>query len=128
MKFIKIINKYKFTIICLIAIFYLSFIDTSDIKQPKQIFLIPFDLIAHFSMYCGTAFIFFIEKYRKKEVIFKIQNNQKYLFFFIILGFLIEIFQPILSNRSRELSDFLANTAGCYVGLFVFLGFKKYWK
>ena len=83
------------------------------------------DLLAHFSMFVCLSSIFFVEKQRKNNKKLKFIENQKYLAAFIILGLLIEIFQPILSNRSRELFDFIADTVGCYVGYFVFVLFRK---
>ena len=83
------------------------------------------DLLAHFSMFVCLSSIFFVEKQRKNNKKLKFIENQKYLAAFIILGLLIEIFQPILSNRSRELFDFIADTVGCYAGYFVFVLFRK---
>ncbi|MDR2928975.1 MAG: VanZ family protein [Cytophagaceae bacterium] len=87
-----------------------------------------FDLFAHFLMFSGFTFVFFTEKYRKsanQKDAFKFYLNCKYIFYAILLGFLIEVFQPILSTRSRELFDFFADVAGATAGYFVFNLFKK---
>ena len=126
MRFFKIIRKYKFTIICLFAIIYLCFMDMGNITAPDIFAFSKFDLFAHFSMYLGLSFIFFTEKQRKNERKLTFAESQKYLIAFIILGFLIEIFQPILSTRSRELFDFIADLLGCYIGYFIFVLFRKF--
>ena len=125
MHLLKIIKNYKFSIICIILINYLCFIDMGNLPQPNFFAFTKFDLFAHFSMYAGLSFIFLIEKQRKNNEKLTFIESQKYLAAFIILGLLIEIFQPILSNRSRELFDFIADTVGCYVGYFVFVLFRK---
>jgi len=126
MQLSKIVRKYKFTIICLIAIIHLCFMDMGDISTPNIFAFSKFDLFAHFSMYLGLTFIFLTEKQYKNENKLTFAESQKYLIAFIILGFLIEIFQPIISTRSRELFDFIADLLGCYAGYFVFVLFRKF--
>jgi glycopeptide antibiotics resistance protein len=102
--------------------------DTSTIEVPRFFTFKGLDKIEHFLMFFGLSFIFFYEKFRKvqkKEFMFKLTENHKYLLFFILSGFLIEIFQPILSNRVRDLYDFLTDVVGSYAGFFVLVFFKK---
>ena len=121
MQFLKTVNKFKFTILCFVVINYLCFSEVSEIKPPRFLLFAHFDLFVHFSMFFGLTFIFFLEKYWKKKIkTFKFIENHKYIYLFIIFGLLIEIFQPILSNRSRELFDFLTDTVGCFAGLGAF--------
>ncbi|MCL2072791.1 MAG: VanZ family protein [Marinilabiliaceae bacterium] len=123
------IFSFKFSLVCLVTIFYLSFMETSGLKGPSFfLFLGRFDLFAHFSMYFGLSLIFFFEKYRKsdkKAESLKFSKCQKFILLFIFISFLVEVFQPILSNRTRELSDFLANTCGSYTGFFCLRYFIK---
>ena len=122
LKFFKFFFSFKFTLICFAVILYLSFMNAGAVKIPKlTIFFGHFDLIVHFFMYFGLSFLFFAERYRKFEYSaesIQFLNCQKFILLFVLSSFLIEVFQPIISNRSRELSDFLANTAGCYTGFF----------
>ena len=122
MKILKNINLFKFSIFCFALILYQSFMDTGELKPPKMFFFFGrFDLFAHFSMYFGLSFIFFIERLKKFEFNFEsliFSSSQKFILLFIFLSFLIEVFQPIISNRSRELTDFLVNTVGSYSGYF----------
>ena len=120
----KKIRKYKFTIICLFTIIHLCFLDMGDMNPPNIFAFSKSDLFAHFSMFLGLSFIFFIEKQHNNEKKLTFAENQIYIIAFIILGFLIEIFQPILSTRSRELFDFIADVIGCYAGYFIFLLFR----
>ena len=99
--------------------------DMGDISTPNIFAFSKFDLFAHFSMYLGLTFIFLTEKQYKNENKLTFAESQKYLIAFIILGFLIEIFQPILSTRSRELFDFIADIIGCYAGYLLFIIFRK---
>jgi len=122
MKILKNFNFYKFSIFCFALILYLSFMDLGEVKPPKVFFFFGrFDLFAHFSMYFGLSFIFFIEKFKKFEYndkSLKFSKSQMFILLFIFISFMIEVFQPIISNRSRELSDFLANIVGSYSGYF----------
>ena len=98
-----------------------------EISSPRYILSIRFDLFAHFSMFFGLSFLFFFEKYRKnKDKILKSSENHKYILLIVLFGFFIELFQPILSNRSRELYDFLADVIGSYTGYSGFLLLRKF--
>jgi VanZ family protein len=102
--------------------------DTSDVTVPRFFIFKGFDKIVHFLMFFGLSFIFFFEKYRKdrnKKVVIRFSENHKYLLFFILTGFLIEVFQPLLSNRIRDLYDFLTDVVGSYTGYFVLIFFNK---
>lgn len=102
--------------------------DSDTIEMPTFVFK-DFDKIVHFLMFYGLSVIFFIEKYNlfsNKETILKFAVNHKYILIFILTGFLIEVFQPILSNRTRSLFDFLADTSGSYAGYFVSVFLKKF--
>lgn len=129
MRLTKKVNQYKFSALCLIAIIYLCFSNTSEISTPNYIFFIRFDLLVHFLMFFTLSFLFFLEKEREKKdrkKILKFIVNHKFIVFIFLIGLLIEIFQPILSNRSRELYDFLADVVGSYTGFFVFKLFFKW--
>jgi VanZ family protein len=102
--------------------------DASEFEVPRFFMFKGFDKVVHFLMFFGLSFIFFFEKLRKdrkKELEFKLTENHKYLLFFVLTGFLIEIFQPVLANRSRDLYDFILDVVGSYSAYFVLVFVKK---
>lgn len=110
----KIIFKYKFSIIIAIAIFYLSIM-----KPPKMdISLFEFkyiDKILHFLMYAALSTAMALET--KK-------SNKIYIYFIILListifGGAIEILQSYFPPRTASWGDFIADAIGSALPLVI---------
>lgn len=115
MQVIAYLKKYPFTIISILIILYLSFMSVGGIPDNKFFQFRRPDLVVHFLMYSFLSVVFFSERYKN------IRNENIKLVWKILLGLIsfgatIEIFQPILSNRSCEFFDFVANILGIFAG------------
>lgn len=117
MQVIVYLKKYPFTVISISIILYLSFMSVGGIPENKFFQFRRSDLIVHFLMYAFLSVVFFSERYKN------IRNENIKLIWKIFLGLIffgatIEILQPILSNRSCEFFDFVANILGVFAGFF----------
>lgn len=92
--------------IWLLLILIASFLPTSEI--PEITFLWSPDKIVHFGMYAILVILMRLAFFEMK--IYNIIG------FCIILGILIEILQPILSDRFFDYYDILANSIGVIIG------------
>lgn len=123
-KLYQFIRKYPFSILCFIAIWYLSFFTPPKTELEE----IPFiDKWVHILMYCGACTVLWIEYLRKH-----LSLNKGKLFAWawlapIVMSGLIEILQEYCTNhrRSGEWIDFLANSTGItlavVIGLLIYL-------
>lgn len=125
------IIRYKFTTLCVIAIWILSLMPVPEVPQLEDIPLI--DKWTHFVMYGGTMSMFFIEywiedkKNKIKNDYCKCNVKNKFLFFLIVafcftlMSGLLELLQRYCTGgmRSGEWLDLLANSIGVCMG---FLG------
>ena len=112
------IKKHSFFVFALFIILYLSFMDVGGIPSSKFFDFKRSDIIIHFLMYSFLSFILFIESHYRSAI--KSIRNKPWVFIFMLisLGGLIEIFQPIISNRSCEFFDFAANVLGVIWGYY----------
>jgi VanZ family protein len=95
-----------------LTILILSFLPNE--KLPEITFLWSPDKLVHFGVYAILAilFAFSISKQRSNSL-------QRYVLIIVICGIfgcLIEIFQPILTNRYFEIYDIVANLIGTIIG------------
>lgn len=105
-------NKYiqwVFALLCLVAILFLSFMDTGKSINPSG--RIPyFDKIVHLFMYFGLYVVWSnLLGYRKI-------TRLALMVFIVLLGAIVEYYQPILSSRSKDFFDGLFNAVGACCG------------
>lgn len=112
------IRRFLPFLVWLVAILVASFMPSQHIRSSW--FLFPNeDKFIHFCMYFGLSFLFVwaYGKDRKTSVIFL-------LIVTIVTSLFsgaIEILQPIISNRTSDISDFIANSLGALFGSFIFV-------
>ena len=109
MKFLR----YTPTILWLAAILFASFMPSQHIKTSWLLFPNE-DKVIHICMYLGLSALFLINSRHffaitTKKVIITIVA-------ICILSGAIEVLQPILSNRTCDLDDFIANSFGAILG------------
>lgn len=95
-----------------LTIVVLSFLPNEEL--PEITFLWSPDKLAHFGVYAILAILFALS-------ISKRWGNSMWKYVLIIIvcgvfGWMIEIFQPILTNRYFEIYDIVANLLGTVVG------------
>ncbi len=125
-----LIKQYKFSLVVAIIITILSLVNDSSLPKTGFFGIKNFDKLIHIVMYMSLSYVFFIEQNLKKykeQRSYKIQNWMV-LILLIIMGGLIEIIQPHISNRSCDLYDFLSNTAGAILGYILYHSTKKFLK
>ncbi len=125
-----LIKQYKFSLVVAIIITILSLVNDSSLPKTGFFGTKNFDKLIHVVMYMSLSYVFFIEQNLKKykeQRSYKIQNWMV-LILLIIMGGLIEIIQPHISNRSCDLYDFLSNTAGAILGYILYHSTKKFLK
>lgn len=116
MKQFSILNYWQ-TFIWFTGILYLSFApkDTFDVS----LYLFKYqDKVIHLCLYVGLAFLFL----RNTKTSYQVTNKIIISTFFTIvcISGLIEILQPILSNRTKEFLDLVANSIGAILGIGLF--------
>lgn len=111
------LKQFYKTIVWTSGLLYLSFAPSSQFG--KKLYLFPHqDKVVHIILYMVLAFILIYDINLKSKITTKIVI---YSFIaLVILGISIEILQPILSNRSRDIFDVGANTIGSVFGFFLF--------
>ena len=101
--------RYIPTILWFAAILVASFMPSQHLSP--QLMLFPHqDKVIHFAMYFGLAFLFLYDTKKLKNLsnVFIIVS----VVCIVCLSGLIEYLQPILSNRSKDGMDLLANSTG----------------
>ena len=124
---LKLLYQYKFTIITAIIIVSLSLMSSSEVPSTKLWNFKGIDKLVHLAMYSALSFVLFFEKNR-----YKIKSNRQPfnainiypIVVMIVAGGIIELIQPALANRSREIMDFVANSAGVFLGFYLHVWFK----
>lgn len=116
--YIKILLKYKKTIIYIILIFIACLIPSSPEHKPK--ILIPnFDKIVHFTMFFGLSVVYSIENIRKKKL-FNI------LIISILTALSTEISQKLFTTtRTFDVLDIAADLTGAIIGYLCFIWLYK---
>ncbi len=122
--------KFKYllpVILWSLVILWLISIPGSNIPKTPLLAIPHFDKLVHFGIFAVFAFLL-IYGLNKQSTAF----CQKYQYTIALLAGVIysagtELLQHIyISSRSGEFWDFLANLAGCVVGLLVFRHGRKY--
>lgn len=115
---INIIKTHPIFLFALLIILYLSFMEVGGLPSSKFFEFKRADIIIHFLMYSFLSFALFIESsYRATNISVR---NKPWVFIFILISFgaVVEILQPIVSNRSCEFFDFTANILGVIWGYY----------
>jgi VanZ family protein len=78
------------------------------------------DYLLHFLMYSGLTATLMYDARLYSNPTFKSSPHFFYYIFPVILGGLLEIFQPILSNRTASWVDFFFNSLGVLTTVIIF--------
>ena len=116
------IFQYKFSIILCIAVLFLSLMNSSDVPGTNLWNFEGLDKIVHILMYLSLTSTVFLEKNKTSQGVSKnilSKNNLIPLILLVLMGGTIELIQPIVANRSCEITDFLANISGIILGFFL---------
>lgn len=109
MQIIKLLIKYKFSILYGIFVLVLSLLPFKS-APGSSFFNIPYsDKIAHFVLYGILAFIMILETHHKYLKVWEYLIIISVCLFF---GGIIELLQMTLPGRSGELWDLVANFSG----------------
>jgi VanZ family protein len=117
----KKIKQYPITLLALLLIAYLSFMNTEGIPDQNFLNFKGSDLMVHFLMYSFLSFVFFFEHFKNKKRAI-IGFHWILLFFSVLISIsaTVEVLQPIVARRSCEFYDLLANTTGVIWGYIFF--------
>lgn len=123
----KLVN-YKFTILTLGIIIFLSLAGSNNINTPNIFKFKNSDKLVHFGMYGFLTLIYLMERtgFLKKKTS-KNKTKWFYVLWIIIIGAIIEIVQPIIAGREKDIWDFIANTSGVILAYLTFLVISKYY-
>ena len=108
----SVIHKYRLSIISAVLLFIISVIPSNSLPKSN---IANIDLLVHFCSYSILSFLILLAI--KKENL-----NIHFLEFAICVlisggyGMILELIQPIVSDRASEFSDFLANFIGASFG------------
>lgn len=116
------IRQYKFTIVVAIIITIISLVNDSKLPSQGIFGLKHLDKMIHVIMYMSLSYVLYLERNMKKYQNIKTHKIPNWLFlvFLIIMGGVIEIIQPMVSNRSCDLYDFLSNGVGAIFGYLLY--------
>jgi VanZ family protein len=116
------IRQYKFTAIITIIITIVSLMNESNIPSTGWLAFKNSDKVVHIIMYMTLSYVLFLERNQKRYLSVRHHKIPNFVFMIIliIMGGVIEIIQPIVSNRSCNLLDFLANGIGAILGFLLF--------
>lgn len=122
-KITNYLKKYPFTLILIVAIWYLSLFTPPDTRLDNVRFI---DKWVHILMYGTLSVVLWVEVLRQKNVVFSRYEYFGIFFFPIIMGGLVELVQAYCTtNRTGDWLDFLANTVGAVIGTLIVLLWKK---
>lgn len=113
-----LLRKNIYTIAWAIFILVLSFMPTDSFPKQEHDFA---DDIVHFGFYAVLSFFLLrglVQQYQYPKL--RLRANQIAIIASTSFGGLIEIFQPIISDRFADYWDFLANFIGCIGGVFFY--------
>jgi VanZ family protein len=115
--------KYSLSIITFTVILILCWLPASSIQEPKWFHIPNADKIIHFILFFVWAFCLTIDFSSKYKSGYKLT-----LFILAVsaaTAILTECLQPVLSNRTSDLSDGLADMAGSLCLCLVYLQTRK---
>ena len=128
-KIIQQIVNYKFTILTLGIIIFFSLKGGENINKPWFLQFKESDKVLHFLMYGFLTMVYLAERTFFLNTKTKTHSVKWYYVLWIILiGAAIEIIQPVLADRSKDIWDFIANTTGIFIAYWVFFLITKYYK
>ena len=109
-----------------ILIFVLSSVSPGSLHLPSFWDLFSLDKASHAAFYAILAFLLGIGFQKQTALKFALLHAAgSAIVFAIIYGGLIELYQGyILTDRTGDWFDFIANTIGSYVGMRIFLKWK----
>ncbi|MGQ1889529.1 VanZ family protein [Thermophagus sp. OGC60D27] len=123
---LKLFENYKFTITTVGIIIFLSLSSSEDIHKPRFLTFENADKVIHFLMYGFLTFVYLMERTHFLKIKVKTkQTRWYYVLWIFIIGGIIEVVQPILSDRNQDIWDFLANTSGIIMAYIGFLVLRK---
>jgi VanZ family protein len=113
---IKLLKKYWLTILLLVVIFILCFINPSDFPKAP---VYNFDKIVHALMFMGLSGVIFFDNTRYlRSRISEIRIFSGTFLFPVAIGGLIEILQRYLTKtRTGDWMDFLYDVIGVIIGM-----------
>jgi len=116
------IRQYKFTAVITIIITFISLINESNIPSTGWLAFKNSDKVVHIIMYMSLSYVMFLERNQKRYLSVRHHKipNVIIMIILIFMGGVIEIIQPIVSNRSCNLLDFIANGIGAILGFLLF--------
>lgn len=120
--------KYKFTVLTAAIVVTLSLMSSSQVPSTNLWNFKGIDKLVHLAMYSALSFVLFSEKNRHNTSINRQAFNRANIYQIIALvvtGGIIELIQPALANRSREIMDFVANTTGVFFGFYLHIWMKQ---
>ncbi|MGM0377837.1 MAG: VanZ family protein [Bacteroidota bacterium] len=127
-KIIQQLVNYKFTILTLGIILFFSLKGGESINRPWFLQFKESDKVLHFLMYGFLTMVYLAERtYFLKT---KRKTNPVrwyYVLWIILIGAAIEIVQPILADRTKDIWDFIANTGGIFIAYFTFFLINKHY-
>ncbi len=115
-------------IIWTIVVLFLTLLPGDSFPDPPKFMdLLQPDKIVHIIMF-APLMLFFALSFRNQNIFVFISKN--YLYFALIisvaLGGITEKLQGMMHNgRKESIYDFIANTIGCLVGIFIFRFLQK---
>lgn len=118
----KFALQYWQSLLWFVGILYGSFAPKQTLDQRFFLFENQ-DKVVHGIMYLVFIILCLYNTQKQQSITIKM-----YTLFFIgiaTMSLSIEFLQPILSNRTCDMMDFLSNTIGVTIGLFCFLYFFK---
>ncbi len=122
-KITNYLKKCPFTLILIVAIWYLSLFTPPETRLDNVRFI---DKWVHILMYGTLSVVFWVEVLRMKNVAYSRYEYLGIFFFPIIMGGLVELVQAYCTtNRTGDWLDFLANTVGAVIGSLIVLLWKK---
>lgn len=123
---IRFFKAYWKSVIVLISILVLSFMNPPSIPSMKEIF--SFDKVAHLVMYAGFTVVLLLDTslvkgYKRSRRLYVVAG----ILVPVFVGALTEVLQTILfAPRAAEWGDFYSDSAGVAVGWLLFYGWRKW--
>ncbi|NQW42911.1 MAG: VanZ family protein [Bacteroidetes bacterium] len=108
-----------------ILIYILCVTDTQQVKLDISLLGVPIDKIAHFGVFLILSFLMSWGVFAKHNWL-STKCKSWIIFISITYGVLIEFMQFYLTiDRKADIFDIFADSIGTFVGVFIFVFFKK---
>lgn len=124
------IRQYKFTIVVGIIVTIVSLLNSSKFPSPGAFGFKHMDKVVHVIMYMSLSYVLYLERNLEKYQSIRTHKIPNWLFLVVLIamGGVIEIIQPMVSNRSCDLYDFLSNGLGAIFGYLLYQLTKNHLK